>query len=864
MQRILLSMLSASGMLVTFGAQAQTAPPAPTAQSGVAANPEGTGGDTADESTNVEGIVVTARRIAERAQDVPQTIDAVSGAHLDQLAIFNFQDIGSVIPGLTLSTGTITTLRGVTFNPVSQAGPTVSMYLNDTPLQSDFVFQSMFDVGQIEVLRGPQGTYRGQSAPTGAITITTRRPDLSEFGITASATATSLDERNIQGAVNLPIIPNKFSIRIAALTDHTDNGGVTSINSTVQPYFDTNAFRISALAQPIDDFSALVMFQNLRTTTLGFSSAEYGSGAPGGAVTGATGYALPYVQPVGVNGAPIAIGHFSTAANDANYASARQQVATAQLDYQFGGQALTYIGGYSTIPPGISTTYGDQYNQLGGGNYPGISVVTSLTRWNHELHLASGERIAGFLDYVVGVFHQTENIVNTVYNGVDAFEPGAFGSPLGAPIPQNPNQAYTVSELSLVPSHTTELSEFGTLTAHIWNNTEISGGVRFIRATQNSAQVNTLTSAQSAQTLSPTACAAAGGTYGTTYAGVCNVPVPGSNISTLGANYTKHPIVYSASLSHHFTDDMMAYFTTGTSWRAGPTQDALPGAPSSDPLVHALDFLPDEKSRSFELGLKSTWLDDRLRANVAAYHQTYSNYVYQSYATGVVVYRTAAPPPADFNITVGPIVNVPVTVNGVDFNTTYAIMKNWDMSGGISYANGHIKNGSLPCYDPTFSGVAGAAPTNFGAILGYVAGLAANNEYVRECPGYNASSSSAPSWNATLQSQYSHPIAGDVDGFVNGILTYDPRNPYTSSIYTVPSYALLNLYLGARNWRDGWEVQVFAKNLMNRQVVTGRASASPLSDALTPYFGSSGYISNVTYGPRREFGVTIRYSVGAK
>src|SRR6202012_5091010 len=127
-----------------------------------------------------------------------------------KLNIQRFEDVQSVVPGLSLQSGgagytATAALRGVTFNVGSGAQPTVALYLNDAPVQALFLFQSLFDIGQVEVLKRPQGTTRGISAPSGAITVTTHKPDLSEVGGYADVTLTDLQGRNVQGAMNVPL-----------------------------------------------------------------------------------------------------------------------------------------------------------------------------------------------------------------------------------------------------------------------------------------------------------------------------------------------------------------------------------------------------------------------------------------------------------------------------------------------------------------------------------------------------------------------------------------------------------------------------------------------------------------------------------
>lgn len=137
--------------------------------------------------TSLEEIIVTARRKDESIQDVPQVVDAVTPETLAKYNIQSFQDVAILVPGPTLSNdgsgfAAKAAIRGANFEINSATSPTVAFYLNEAVLDANFLLQSMFDVGQIEVLRGPQGTLRGRSAPSGAITVTTHKADLSGFG----------------------------------------------------------------------------------------------------------------------------------------------------------------------------------------------------------------------------------------------------------------------------------------------------------------------------------------------------------------------------------------------------------------------------------------------------------------------------------------------------------------------------------------------------------------------------------------------------------------------------------------------------------------------------------------------------------
>ena len=123
-------------------------------------------------------IIVTARRADERLQDVPVSVQVVSGDSLQKLAITSADELSKIAPGLTLvndNASTQVSLRGVAWRPGSGT-PATPIYFNEVPFDPGNTIVSLFDIGQIEVLRGPQGTSRGAPSISGAITLTTKNP----------------------------------------------------------------------------------------------------------------------------------------------------------------------------------------------------------------------------------------------------------------------------------------------------------------------------------------------------------------------------------------------------------------------------------------------------------------------------------------------------------------------------------------------------------------------------------------------------------------------------------------------------------------------------------------------------------------
>lgn len=95
------------------------------------------------------------------------------------------------------------------------------------------------DIERVEVLRGPQGTLFGRNTSAGALNVTNKRPDLSEFGGFANATYGRFDEISIQGAVNVPIVEDTLAVRLTGAYRERD-GAVTVVDATGNRIGDTN------------------------------------------------------------------------------------------------------------------------------------------------------------------------------------------------------------------------------------------------------------------------------------------------------------------------------------------------------------------------------------------------------------------------------------------------------------------------------------------------------------------------------------------------------------------------------------------------------------------------------------------------
>jgi outer membrane receptor protein involved in Fe transport len=203
--------------------------------------------DTAAETGESEGIqeiTVTAQRRSESIQDVPITIQALSGDQLKQLNVQTFDDLLKYTPNVTYSGnnpgGGNIFMRGLSSGGTpgqSQSTtapfPNVAVYLDDQSLQYPARNLDVYlvDMERVEVLEGPQGTLFGGGAQAGAIRYITNKPklDVTEGNVSASygITASGGDPNSAANAtINLPVIPDMLAVRATIFDDH--RGGYIS------------------------------------------------------------------------------------------------------------------------------------------------------------------------------------------------------------------------------------------------------------------------------------------------------------------------------------------------------------------------------------------------------------------------------------------------------------------------------------------------------------------------------------------------------------------------------------------------------------------------------------------------------------
>ncbi len=169
----------------------------------------------------VETVTVTSSKLGGAdVQSIPISITALSQEQLTATQTAGGPDLVKQVPNLTFSktnfTGYNIQIRGIGTQAISvTTDPAVAVALNDIPfIRNHFFEQEFYDLGQAEVLRGPQGTLYGRNATAGVVNLVTAKPT-DQFEAMASGELGNYHQKRFEGMVNIPIIDDRVDLRLA-------------------------------------------------------------------------------------------------------------------------------------------------------------------------------------------------------------------------------------------------------------------------------------------------------------------------------------------------------------------------------------------------------------------------------------------------------------------------------------------------------------------------------------------------------------------------------------------------------------------------------------------------------------------------
>ena len=192
----------------------------------------------------VEDIIVTARRTSERLQDVPISIKVFNQKQLANRDIVNASDLATYTPSLTTnnnfgSANTTFAIRGFVQDIGTQ--PSVGTYFADVvaprgaspniPAGDGLPPGSFFDLQNVQILKGPQGTLFGRNTTGGAILLVPQKPT-SDFGGYIETQYGNFNDRGVQAVLNVPVNNN---VRFRIDVDHEVRDGYENNDTGIGP-----------------------------------------------------------------------------------------------------------------------------------------------------------------------------------------------------------------------------------------------------------------------------------------------------------------------------------------------------------------------------------------------------------------------------------------------------------------------------------------------------------------------------------------------------------------------------------------------------------------------------------------------------
>jgi len=643
----------------------------------------------------IEELIVTARRREENVQKTPVAVTVLSQDKLDRLTVNNNADLNKLAPGLQLG-GCIGR---------NNCGPTIRAQPTGTNTGTTSVVQyfaevpnfqiSFYDLENLQVLKGPQGTLFGETATGGAILYTPRKPT-NEFGGYASVQLGSYDYRQFDAAVGGPLVKDTLLAR-AAIRYRKRDGFTTAIYSNGAPPNDIDnvdnlQWRLSLVWRPTDKFESYTIYAGSRDRTRGSSEI------------------LRYVDPTYVRAAQrnvIPAANPATAAAFEFYTGVAPpagmtygQLIQAQVARQNAVGVRTVFANYDQS---VAVDFNGLVNQTrwdirddlsfkniiglywtkagaGGSNYDGVDLPTFESRgvlqpgtttpngdnwaqlggwpsrvWTEEAQL-SGKAFDQRLIWQVGGYYRKAK---------DRDFLTASGNVLFAAFSGDPTAASFCTDTVKIPapcsrvrrSDATTYAGYGQATFAITDNLRLTGGYR-----HSWDKVIAYDSGVPA-----TQVVFKGSTF--TLQTVGKQPPAGAGVLTTLSPLTQQD-TYSITADWQVTDRVLLYATHRTGYTRG-------GINSTAPLQDPNRAFGPERVKDFEVGLKADWALGGIkgRTNIAVYRDKYSD-----------IQRNDVIPGSSFTVVRNA---ADAILQGVEFESAVALNDWFDVQANLSYIDAY-------------------------------------------------------------------------------------------------------------------------------------------------------------------------------
>jgi iron complex outermembrane recepter protein len=733
---------------------------------------------TASESTAGE-IIVTARKREEASIDVPVVANIIGSETIERTQITDLSDIARYAPGLqvgesVLSTGTQISLRGYGTS-ASDPGVDQSVALNidGMTFTQGLAFQSgLFDLAQIEVLKGPQSLFFGKSSPGGVIAIRTADPG-NELEVIARA-GYEFEAREARGEliVSTPITET-LGFRLAGQV--WDRGGFFRNKAQALPNTGAqdpkdrlgggNGYQLrgTLLFRPSDVFDARLKLNYVHDYNEYSGSLQLTS-CPDGRAPRAGNPFPPTINPNDdctldrdvylVDLSPA--GFPQIASQKPQHTDRDQFYGTLELNFRPSDAiTVTSLTGYYNIDNDIIGFNAFQSGYSG----PVFGIKSFYNREEFQQELRVNSDFDGPINFTAGAFYQTADV--RVRQETHANQVLTPARPVFL--------AGTVHDLEIE-----SISGFGQLRYRPVEQLEIAAGGRYTSEKRSDTVINA---------------------------------VNGTPISIRNPQFTSNTFSPEVTVTYEATPDLTIFASYKKGYKAGSyTLTRVPGPTNGVPYDNSFG---DEKIEGGEIGLKSRLVDRQLSLNVAGYYYNIKGLQAgvseaDSIVGGLPIARTLnAGAGRSYGIDLE-LNYAPRSVPGLQF---YGLV-NWNKTKFTEFDN-------VPCYGgQTIAMGCDQNPNSSGL---FTAQDVAGTPFVR-----------APEWQATFGAVYEMPVG-------NGwSLTLSNENHYSSAYrttlglrpdFTQPQHFRIGGTVAIKSPDEQWELALIGKNLTN-QITSGYCSPS--------------------------------------
>jgi iron complex outermembrane receptor protein len=524
------------------------------------------GADTAN--AGLEEIVVQARKRSEPLQETPVAVTALTAERIESLHTPDLRGLNFTAPNVEIATisnfnsSVSIFMRGIGNADIdSSIDPPVALFVDGVylPRPANSAL-NMFDIEQVEVLRGPQGTLFGRNTTAGAIQFRSKRPT-GEFDARAKLVFGEYGRRDLMAAVESPF-GSKVAAKIAVFQQQFD-GYFTNTYVTPGTAAAANGVVAPVKAGGLDSFAirptiAFKPTENFELTLIGEYQKDNDQPQP---VINISGPTRVMRTVYGVAPFPVGANTRYVSFNVPGYIKNRIWGLTAEMNWKLGPGQLTFIGNTRQTKSEISA-------DSEGTQAPLFEIYRKEPHKQNSLELRYAGEFAERLSYVVGAYNFRQE-----YN----LQRDTFQNPMNLPAATHV-LAFTNQE------HTAR----GAFAQLDYRFTDRLRGTLGGRHTEETKDMNA------------------------TIFGIFPATGPRYINSKTWSNFDP-----KVGIDFKWTDDVLAYAT----WSKGFKSGGYNGRAATLTTFGPYD---PEEVKAIELGLKADWLDNRLRTNLAIFHNEYA------------------------------------------------------------------------------------------------------------------------------------------------------------------------------------------------------------------------------------------------